>query len=765
VTQGELGRELAASRLQAFDRSTVRDHANAHFGDRHNSIYYGPVHQSGVAVPASVNGAAEYKIKDALKFDGMDWRRATIKLAYGNTCRWFFDSAEHKRWRDDSLLEEHHGFMWIRGKPGAGKSTLMKLAVKDADHRFSDDLKASFFFNARGTSLERSVEGMYRSLLYQLLVQCPELEPILTQRAWDGSSWSVELLEEHFRDCVLQLGKKGLICHIDALDECEESDIRAMVEFLEDLGGIAACSGVRLRICFASRHYPHISISKCVHLILDGVVGHQEDIETYVRNGLKISEPDIRAEFAKEIRARAQDVFLWVVLVVRSLNKESDRGHGHSLRAHLTAIPDGLHNLFEDATLHRGVDDTQYLLPSLLWVLFCRRTLTPLELYHGVMHANGGVFDAKVLDDRPTSSRIERFILNTSKGLIEITARACDDEWEKIDGKEQLSQHAAGQLEVHFVHESVREYLLHTGIGMLDSRVCSNPTGSSHDNLKFRCFQYMICVASILQQIEASASALSKSFRDRPDRICNAFPFLDYAYKASVLHAEAAQAHSLSQASFVEAFPLELLVWINKMIVPSSEDHLRLSPSATKIYVFALFSAPQLLRLELSSLNKSLDRSSRINMVARDMARREVATSPSHGYYGHPLRIAVFNGSLDVVKILLEHGFDANTGSSLDTIPDGADDMMKCHNDDWTSVLETFIGDTAWRLLYDGLPVLHLAVVQGNLEMVRLLIDYGADVNGNGEPYGSPLQVARERGSIQQEVVDLLIERGAHDDV
>jgi hypothetical protein len=96
------------------------------------------VYQGAASVPTLNGSTAEYKIWNALKFDGMDMRQATIKMAHGDTCQWFFDSTEYKRWRDDGALEDHHGFMWIRGKPGAGKSTLMKLAVKDADRRFPD---------------------------------------------------------------------------------------------------------------------------------------------------------------------------------------------------------------------------------------------------------------------------------------------------------------------------------------------------------------------------------------------------------------------------------------------------------------------------------------------------------------------------------------------------------------------------------------------------------------------------------------------------
>ena len=251
---------------RTYDRITTSDNAQAHFGDRYNQIFHGSVHQIvDSALPLTRSTPQpERTLSDALQFDGMDARRTTIKVAYGNTCQWFFDSPEYIKWRDDSSLAEHHGFLWLRGKPGAGKSTLMRLAVKHADQKFPRDLRMYFFFNVKGSLLERSVEGMFRSLLRQLLDQCPGLDGRIKQRTCDGSNWPVELLEEHFRDCVLLLRGRNLTCHIDALDECEESDIRAMIEFFEDLGCRTLSSHVRLRVCFASRHHPYISMSKCV---------------------------------------------------------------------------------------------------------------------------------------------------------------------------------------------------------------------------------------------------------------------------------------------------------------------------------------------------------------------------------------------------------------------------------------------------------------------------------------------------------------------
>ncbi len=42
----------------------------------------------------------------------------------------------------------------------------------------SSEVIVSFFFNARGDDLEKSVDGMYRSLLFQLFKSLPDLQEV-----------------------------------------------------------------------------------------------------------------------------------------------------------------------------------------------------------------------------------------------------------------------------------------------------------------------------------------------------------------------------------------------------------------------------------------------------------------------------------------------------------------------------------------------------------------------------------------------------------
>jgi ankyrin repeat protein len=147
-----------------YDRPLAQGNAQVHNGNTQNT-FHGPVHYapSGVAGPAEMGPQTVTNLMEALAFDQMDTRLQTISTAHAKTCQWLFARGEYKTWRDPRALRVHNGFFWIKGKPGAGKSTLMKSALRYGE-KAHEDVMISFFFNARGEELQRSLEGMYRSL-------------------------------------------------------------------------------------------------------------------------------------------------------------------------------------------------------------------------------------------------------------------------------------------------------------------------------------------------------------------------------------------------------------------------------------------------------------------------------------------------------------------------------------------------------------------------------------------------------------------------
>ena len=83
-------------------------------------------------------------------------------------------------------LSKDRRIFWVSGKPGSGKSTLMKLAFQARKTRellqtgcSTRPILAAFFFYDRGSPFQKSMEGFLYELLYQILREAKELMPVV----------------------------------------------------------------------------------------------------------------------------------------------------------------------------------------------------------------------------------------------------------------------------------------------------------------------------------------------------------------------------------------------------------------------------------------------------------------------------------------------------------------------------------------------------------------------------------------------------------
>jgi NACHT domain len=226
--------------------------------------------------------------------DQMDSTRATIKKAYASTCEWLLGNQIYRNWINPHNFHDHHGFLWIWGKAGVGKSTLMKFAHAYTEKRKSEnDIVISFFFNARGEQLEKQTTGMCRSLLFQLLQKAVDLQDVLdnvpptSQQESQPPQWEIEQLCELLIAALVRLKDRRLQCFVDALDECDENQVREMINVFEVLGERAAEKGTQIYMMFASRPYPTIDAPYGQRLALENEGGHAGDVAKYVRSHLR----------------------------------------------------------------------------------------------------------------------------------------------------------------------------------------------------------------------------------------------------------------------------------------------------------------------------------------------------------------------------------------------------------------------------------------------------------------------------------------------
>ncbi|KAM0520713.1 hypothetical protein ACHAPE_003111 [Trichoderma viride] len=411
----------------------------------------------------------------SLYFEQIGARHLTIRNAHAKTCKWLLENQAYLDWLDPSNLESHHGFLWIKGKAGIGKSTLMKFALTNAQKKMKDKKIISFYFNARGEDLEKCTTGMYRSLLLQLFEALPKLQNIINSfplaATREDYSWDIQQLKSLFEEAIRNIKDDRVVCFIDALDECDEDEIRDMISFFQNVGEFTTSNDIKFLVCFSSRHYPHISKKNAEHLILEGQEGHTQDINNYLYSELKIGKSKLAENVRAKVQKKSAGIFMWVILVVEILNKEYDGGRIHKLRQRLDDIPEDLHQLFRDI-LTRDNHHKDELLLCIQWLLFSRQPLKPEELYFAVLSDPGPESVESWNIDEISMDDIKKFILSSSKGLAEITKSKSPT--------------------VQFIHESVKDFLLkEKGLKEICSDFGEEFTKNSHKRLKQLCLDYL----------------------------------------------------------------------------------------------------------------------------------------------------------------------------------------------------------------------------------------------------------------------------------
>lgn len=167
IHQSEQTRDLVSTQIDRLERLHVD---NRRYQEIIDSLFYPDISSRQEQVDS--------------QFDG-------IKNSYD----WIFDEPQNRifnrsslnpeaRWDDFAgWLKSGHGVYWIKGKAGSGKSTLMNqicnhsrrlelLGEWQSQRRL---LTPTFFFWSAGNRLQKSVDGLLRSLIYQILKDCREL--------------------------------------------------------------------------------------------------------------------------------------------------------------------------------------------------------------------------------------------------------------------------------------------------------------------------------------------------------------------------------------------------------------------------------------------------------------------------------------------------------------------------------------------------------------------------------------------------------------
>ncbi|KAL2209656.1 hypothetical protein CC79DRAFT_1396512 [Sarocladium strictum] len=396
----------------------------------------------------------DLSLQDLLKFPEMTNREHAIDRVHDGTGCWLLNTDQYRGWapgerteQDDHQQDWKHRMLWIIGKAGAGKSALMKMAVRHAQTTYHDCFIFPHFFNARGTTLEKSTEGMYRTLIYWLLEE-QELPSATVERLrrrlrlTTPIKWTAQTLAELLQAAIYELPDQPILFFIDALDECDEGEVYNMLSVFQGL--VKRSQSRQVHVCFASRPYPHFGFDSATYLDLASQEEHDTDINKFVHEKLCIGTSPLAQKMKQEVRQRAQGIFMWVVLVVQTLNSNFNHGNVTKLQQRLREIPAGLHELFRYTILDHYTVDRDALLVCFQWLLFGKESFDVRTLWWAIQRGLGRD-DQAICQDYNTmdANDMQLRIISISKGLVD---------FQFCEGYPQRT--------AQFVHESVRDFLL-----------------------------------------------------------------------------------------------------------------------------------------------------------------------------------------------------------------------------------------------------------------------------------------------------------------
>lgn len=324
---------------------------------------------------------AQHRVVESLAFDYQNSRRESIPESHAETFKWILAEG-HPRIKFFEWLLRGEGIYWVSGKPGSGKSTLMKFLgdrpeVREAVSYWAGDKKcvfASYYFWAAGTRLQKSLEGLLRTLLFDIFVHDPGLirtgvpsrwKCLLGKNTLGGNAirslsdseknipaWTVpEMLSVLEKLSVQEETEIRFCLFIDGLDEFH-GDHSELVQTIQALS-----KGINLKICVSSRPWnvfeDTLGLDRTKRLYIHELTG--SDIRRYTKAKLN-SIPQWKEEASKDerygklisfITAKAQGVFLWVVLVVRSIQEGVSNGDSiQLLEKRLRELPTELEPFF-----------------------------------------------------------------------------------------------------------------------------------------------------------------------------------------------------------------------------------------------------------------------------------------------------------------------------------------------------------------------------------------------------------------------------------
>ncbi|KAI0098837.1 hypothetical protein GGR51DRAFT_537144 [Nemania sp. FL0031] len=419
------------------------------------------------------------RVLHKLTFRNMADRESRISRAHQRTFEWVFSDPhpESRPWSSFRNFLKRPGkkIYWITGKPGSGKSTLMKyiryhpqtenlLRMWCGNDEF---IQASFYFWNSGSRMQMTVDGLLQTLLHDCLRQLPQaIRDVLPER-WEAATlfevddfpWSWEEVAQALRRLLTEIcPEKKFFIMIDGLDECSGNQAQ-LIELITEL----AEGTENLKLCVASRPWNIFEDAFKDRPSLRVQDLSAPDIKYYIESKFAANQgfaefreqdPSCAMELLETIAKKAEGVFLWVYLVVQSLLEGLTNGDGpRDLLSRLEELPPNLEQLYAKILGNLGDRYLDHASRLFQLVRACEGPPTLLCIALADLEDGERAIQAPVkpMSDKEKSSilkNMKRKLASRCLGLLEVPSMGIDS-------------HTSGAEDevIQYLHKSVRDYI------------------------------------------------------------------------------------------------------------------------------------------------------------------------------------------------------------------------------------------------------------------------------------------------------------------
>ncbi|KAF7349461.1 Pfs domain-containing protein [Mycena sanguinolenta] len=673
------------------------------------------------------DAVTEKKLEEWLQSPDMKQKqRDTEQLRAEGTGKWFLEDNKFIRWEDNA------GVLWIEGPSGSGKSVLSSIVIQ---RLFEEAIQATarppavafFYFDFRNKETQ-SLENALRRIVLQLSAQSPSLYATLDShyQLSNGQKLPTDSeLRDILRSLLRELGRTYIV--LDALDECNSSDVHQLVEILLILKTWTE-TPLHVLITSQTRDIFTERLGGVSRITFQANI-MQREIESFVAGELRTNQnltawqqcADLVIE---KITEKSNGMFRLAACLLTGLSN-SLWGEAEELATTLEKLPSDLFEIYDRFILSIPEKQLPSAVAALRWIMFAQYQWFPLvELADAIAFNFSNTPQYTYMPTRWNAN-----ITGLPKwlaGLIEendsgiMLAHASVQDYLLSDRfKEKYIHDLREDLSHEFISRCCLSYLLSSSNHLGKKSIKEHPFGKYAAKNWYHHLLQCADQKALLRLAMHLLENGSEQYRALCRWAKESMPPLHFCCKQGYLECIPWLLESGADINTVDesGSTLSLASWVGNMDIV----HLLIKNGANINLMAGRYDSPLTaasMAGHVDIIHVLLENGANINLAGRE--------------YGSALVAASYHTKTKIVQLLLDNGADVNQPDSK-----------------YCSALGAVCHSTVDAPFFRG----------RHLDIIRLLLSKGADVNLAGGTYGSALGAVSHYTAL--DVVKLLLSHGA----